>query len=438
MKRILIILAMLAVIPSVNAAYKETMDPNGLTKNLKKDFGMVDDNAKSDQSEKLQEAIDAVSKKGGGRLILPKGTYSFTGITMKSDVHLMIEKDTVIKPWWPANTKTQLFSLNGDLEHIENVSIRGVDGPFIVDYSNRGSIAGESIRTVNCRRVKNFLISDMTIKDSYTTYCALSFTSAKNKNGMTNTDVMVPTDGWVGNLLCTDSSPGYGLLQMHAGRRIDFENLSSIGGGPAFRLETGGGGEHGGIHDITAKNIYCENGAQAVLMGPHTSQNGLVMIDGVTVKSCSWAVTMGPGFVEEKNKSNPDIKRGCFADGSTVKNIHAIFGTNACISTKSISSVPKEYLKLIRVDKPDRKQKRVRGPSIGVVSDGTQGSWLPVIENVTQEGFKHNKGVTKTSRDNRSSMEKVLKGLPVLEEFEALKKEYAAASPKKSSKKKKH
>ena len=61
MKNILILLAMLAWIPAASADYKETMDPNGLTKNLKTDFGMVDDNAANNQSGVLQKAIDAVS-----------------------------------------------------------------------------------------------------------------------------------------------------------------------------------------------------------------------------------------------------------------------------------------------------------------------------------------------------------------------------------------
>ena len=64
---------MLAWIPTSQAAYQETMGPNGLTKNLKTDFGLVDENAKNNQSEILQKAIDDVSAKGGGCLILPKG-----------------------------------------------------------------------------------------------------------------------------------------------------------------------------------------------------------------------------------------------------------------------------------------------------------------------------------------------------------------------------
>ena len=251
---------------------------------------------------------------------------------------------------------------------------------------------------------------------SFTTYCAVIFTPAKDKDAR-NRAVFRPTDGLVRNLESTDSSPGYGLVQMHAGDTIHFENLKAIGGGVTFRLETGAGGHNGGVHNITAKNLYCENGSTAVLLGPHKAQNGVVKIDGVTVKSCAFAVTMGPGFVEARNREDKNYKPGIFADGTTVNNVHAIFGTNAAISLKGLANVPKEYLKELRFDKNDRKVKRVRGPSVGVVLDRTAESWNPIIENVTSEGFKYNKGVMKIDEKQPRNWRKLLEGLPILEEF---------------------
>ena len=419
-KFIITSMIMIASIPAVKAEYKETMNPDGLTKNLKVDFGLVDDNAKNNQSEVLQKAIDELSAKGGGRLILPKGVYRFAGIYMKSNVHLLIEKDTVIKPYWPKGEKAVVFTLgqgrDAGFGHIENVSIRGLGGRFIVDYSGRGSVAGEGIRTVNCRQVKNFLISDIYIKDSFTTYCAVIFTPAKEGDARSS-EVFRPTDGLVKNLKSTNSSPGYGLVQMHAGETIHFENLKAIGGGVTFRLETGAGGHNGGIYDITAKNIYCENGSTAVLMGPHKAQNGVVKIDGVTAKSCAFAVTMGPGYVEQRNKGDKYYKPGIFADGTTVKNVHAIFGKNAAVSLKGLALVPDEYLKELRFDENDRVLKRVRGPSVGVVKNATAGSWNPIIKNVTSEGFKYNKGIMKIDVKPPRNWRDRLEGLPILDKF---------------------
>ena len=256
MKYALLALTMIAWISPARAAYVETMDPHGLKKNLQRDFGLVDDNGQSNQSEKLQKAIDTISEKGGGQLILPKGTYRFSGIYLKANVHLLIEKDTVIKPYWPAGEKTIVFLLDGyngtknkrktKEDPIENVSIRGLGGKFIVDYSDRGSVPGEGIRTINCRQVKNFLISDIQIKDSFTTYCAVIFTPAKAEDAAT-WEVFRPTAGLVRNLESSNSSPGYGLVQMHAGDDIHFENLNAFGGGVTVSLETGAGGHHGGV-----------------------------------------------------------------------------------------------------------------------------------------------------------------------------------------------
>lgn len=419
-KQLILVTTFMALAGWAQAEYKDTMDPAGLTKNLRTDFGLVDDDGQNNQSEIVQRAIDEMAAQGGGRLILPKGTYRFSGIYLKSNVHLLVERDTVIKPYWPKGQKTVIFTLgvprDGSGNYIENVSIRGLGGRFIVDYSDRGSVEGEGIRTVNCRQVRNFLISDILIKDSFTTYCAVIFTPDKAQDARRR-EVFRPTDGLVRNLKVTNSSPGYGLVQMHAGERIHFENLRAVGGGVTFRLETGAGGRNGGIHDITAKNIYCENGSTAVLLGPHESQNGMVRIDGVTTKSCAWAVTAGPGYVEKQHGDDPSYKPGRFADGTTVKNVHAIFGTDAAISLKGLASVPKEYLDDLRFDENDRVLKRVRGPSVGVVRDRTGNSWDLIVENVTSVGFKYNEGVVRVEEKERGNWRELLKGLPIYEQL---------------------
>lgn len=150
LKLILLTMALLAWTTTVRAAYTETMDPNGLTKSLQSDYGLVDDDARTDQSETFQKAIDDLAAKGGGRLIVPTGTYRLAGVRLRSNIHLLIEKDTVIKPYWPKGTKTVVFHLDAERPSntkkmtpeqervfIENVSIRGLGGRWIVDYSDR-------------------------------------------------------------------------------------------------------------------------------------------------------------------------------------------------------------------------------------------------------------------------------------------------------------
>lgn len=67
------------------AGYTETMNPNSPVRNLGTDYGLVDDNATSNQSGVFQKAIDDLAAIGGGRLIVPKGTYRVSGVRLKSN-----------------------------------------------------------------------------------------------------------------------------------------------------------------------------------------------------------------------------------------------------------------------------------------------------------------------------------------------------------------
>jgi polygalacturonase len=61
-----------------------------------KDFGIVAD-GKTDNTDKINEAIDYLYKLGGGTLLFSKGTYNVRTIHLKSNVWLYINKDAVIQ-----------------------------------------------------------------------------------------------------------------------------------------------------------------------------------------------------------------------------------------------------------------------------------------------------------------------------------------------------
>ncbi len=119
-----------------NAEYQETIAPCGLTKNVCSDYGIVDDKAETNQSATVQEAIDDIAAAGDSSFRkglsnvretsvqfycscrrqtakIPRSgersydsncpfvAYRFAGVYLKSNVHLLIEKDAVIKPYWP-------------------------------------------------------------------------------------------------------------------------------------------------------------------------------------------------------------------------------------------------------------------------------------------------------------------------------------------------
>ncbi len=399
MKTVLLMMTVFVMTAVAEGAYEETMDPNGLTMNLRTDFGLVNDGAESNQSERLQKAIDEVSAKGGGRLIVPKGTYRFAKVYLKSNVHLLIEKDTVIKPYWPEGTKTVVFILDFEdtsgkgpkkrgAEFIENVSIRGLGGRFIVDYSDRERREGEGIRSVLCRMVRNFLISDLDIKDNFTVYCGLTMTPTRSQDeNVKNWEISRATDGTIRNCRIYNASPGYGLVQLHGAQSLHFEDLYAKGG-VTLRLETGAVGDHTAVFNITARNITNENGRCAVMLGPHSANNGLVHVDGVTARSSTYAVTIGRGNVKKAEQArNPDAKPGRFADGCSIRNIHAVFGKDAQVKTHEMMNIPEEYYDDLRLRKVT---KFFDGPSIGAVKDYTNGTYRVDIENVTLEGFKYN------------------------------------------------
>lgn len=385
---------------SVQAEYKETMDPYGQTRNLQSDYGLVDDDASTDQSETFQKAIDNLAALGGGRLIVPKGTYRLANVRLRSNIHLLIENDTVIKPYWPEGTKTVVFLLDAERAankrettpeqektFIENVSIRGLGGRWIVDYADREPRKGEGVRAVLAKMVRNFLIADLDVKDNFTTYCGITLTPLQTKSDIEDWPVSRATDGTVRNCRIYNASPGYGLTQLHGAQSVHFEDIYAKGG-VTLRLETGAVGLRTGVYNITAKNVVNENGRCAVMFGPHSAVNGVVKIDGVLSKSSTYAVSIGNGGVKEAQlKIEPDATDGSFAEGSYVKNIHAVFGRHAQVKTHAMLAIPEEHyddLKLRWFDK------FFEGPSIGAVKDTAGGHYHVRIESVTMEGFKYN------------------------------------------------
>jgi len=396
----LLTIILIGVGTTASAEYSETMDLGGPTRNVGSDYGLVNDNAKNNQSNLLQRAIDDAASSGGGRLIVPKGTYRFTRIFLRSNVHLLIEKGTVIKPDWPEGEKTVVFHLDAErpsakrkmtLEQekvfIENVSIRGLGGRWIIDYSDRERKKGEGVRGVVASMVRNFLIADLDVKDNYSVYCGITLTPLQTKSETKDWAVSRATDGTIRNCRIFNASPGYGLTQLHGAQSVHFEDLYA-NGGVTLRLETGAVGDKTAVYDITGKNIVNENGRCAVMLGPHSAMNGVVKIEGIKTKGSAFAVSIGTGGVKEAELNhNPDATDGVFAEGSYVKNIHAIFGMHAQVKTHVFLSIPKEYH-----DDLDLRweNKFFDAPSIGAIKDTSGDHYDVIVENVTMEGFKYN------------------------------------------------
>ncbi|WP_111709807.1 glycoside hydrolase family protein [Lutibacter citreus] len=377
---------LLLTVTSVNAQYKEVMNQKGFTKYLNKDYNLKDDNAKSDQSEKLNKAIEDVSNRGGGIIKISKGVYSFSGIYLKSNVHLLIEEGTVIKP-----TSGVVFNFSVDKKtekndaksFIENVSVRGNGGAFIVDYHTLKY--KDRQRAIIAKMVKNFLIQDMIVKDNYSVYCGITLAPSNEKvKDVKDWEVSRPTKGTIKNISHYNASPGYGLVQCHGAQSVHFENLYAEGG-VSFRLEVGANNKNVGVYDLTAKNIINKNGRCAVMLGPHSAKNGIIKVDGVVSIGSTFAVTIGDGGVK---KDAPDQTPGYFHKDSSIDNILAIYGKSAQVKGPTLLEFPKvsdyfEYLKVFSDGK------FYEGPSVTAVHYGPTTYSINIGKNIKMEGFPH-------------------------------------------------
>lgn len=357
--------------------------------NLVKDCGLISHDTK-DQSATFQKAIDDLAAKGGGVLYVPKGTYVFRGVRFQSNIHIVVEPEVIFKPYWGDERKVSMFGMSGDkskAEFIENCSIRcSKDGKqFTVDYSDKAHDENWGIRFMTVSLVRNFSICDILIKDSSTTYCAISFSPGGSKD-MSKWEVSRPTNGEMKSITVIDADPGYGLVQMHGAKDVYLENLYAYGG-VTLRLETGANTPGVGVYNVFARGLKIENGRCALMMGPHIAQNGTVKVDGVWAKNSTYAARAGEGVTVGKNVNELNVKRGRFASDSHVINIHSIYGETGQTTLKALGAFhPNEYSK-IHYARISPLGKWAYAPSLAAALDRTGDTYDITYENVTTEGF---------------------------------------------------
>ncbi len=149
MKRILQLLLLCLLIPSVAQAkawdeeeYKRIEQSIKAPSFPQKDFlitkyGAKTTNTAAKNQKAINKAIAACSKKGGGRVIVPAGTFLTGAITMLSHVNLVVEKDAVLK-----------FAFEPDLYPIVPTRWEGIDclnlSPCIYAYKQTNiAVTGE-------------------------------------------------------------------------------------------------------------------------------------------------------------------------------------------------------------------------------------------------------------------------------------------------------
>lgn len=169
-------------------------------------------------SEKLNSLIDKVSRKGGGIIEIPSGTYEFFQVIIKSNIHLRIAKNTTIK--FPSNSShlrgEKSFFMIGRLPNearVENVSIIGEGTP-----ENRPKFVLRQIdlmhrRVFSMGSIENLLIENFTIDDELTFGSAIAFNLQRNGNSNAHR----VKNATVANVSMTGADQGYGLIQTNVG-----------------------------------------------------------------------------------------------------------------------------------------------------------------------------------------------------------------------------
>ena len=60
-------------------------------------YGAAEKNSAAKNQKAINKAIEQCSKAGGGKVVVPAGTYMTGAITLKIDVNLVVEKGAVVK-----------------------------------------------------------------------------------------------------------------------------------------------------------------------------------------------------------------------------------------------------------------------------------------------------------------------------------------------------
>ena len=148
--------------------------------NIKK-FGAVNDTTKY-STKAIQKAIDACSKAGGGRVVVPAGNYKIGSLLLKSNVNLHLEHgatlygSTKIEDYTPYATDFKSLRTQGTTvqliygDKVENVVIDGlgtIDGRGRYFISNRGHDEGITRpHLLRFTQSKNIVVRDITIRNS--------------------------------------------------------------------------------------------------------------------------------------------------------------------------------------------------------------------------------------------------------------------------------
>ncbi|WP_158022024.1 glycoside hydrolase family protein [Flammeovirga pacifica] len=323
-----------------------------VSKNFKSDYP-VDNSFSTNDSDVLQKAIDDISSQGGGKLYIPKGNYSFSEVSLKSNVHLRIDSKAVFRPAEIPDKRNKNYTMFKVVNEksktpVQNVSICGVNGKFTVDlrYTKTEFL---NVRIIQSFNVTNFKYTNLIVRDKFSKFSVLTFNGIKIGNR-----VYGPNKGLIKNIELYGSDYGYGVVQLQLAKKLLFKNLYGEGGA-TLRIETHNKvlrelGTYDLVDEIYGRNIRSENGNCALMLSPHFIDQGKVDVRNIKSIGSGFAVRINKGFANPEEAAL-GLKAGSFSDESVVKNVSATYSkTKAQIKPKHYKYMPCNLRQFIQKD----------------------------------------------------------------------------------------
>ena len=329
-----------------------------------RDFGAVND-GKTLATESIQKAIDACSKKGGGKVVFAPGQYLTGSIFIKEDVFLQIDKgvellgsqdlkdypeiDTRvagIEMKWPAALINIIKQENAGVSGQGIVNAQGK--PFwdtywalrkeyepkklrwIVDYDAKRP------RTLLVSESKNILVKGLTFQQAgfwtvhilYSKYVTVDGITIQNNiggHGPSTDGVDIDSSSWIlvqnSDIDCNDDNfcikSGRDWDGLRVNRPAEYivirDCISRKGGG----LITFGSETSGGMRHILAKNLKANGTGVGIRFKSATNRGGTVediYIDNLEMSNVGTALEITPNW-------NPSYSYSTLPEGYDIKTV---------------------------------------------------------------------------------------------------------------------
>ena len=305
------------------------------------------------RASRMRTTLPGGGRVAGARLFLANGTYRIHNIMLESNVHLRFGPDVLL-----LEDQTTIPGLRGRDMFMLREGIR--NGSFVgnsetdrvrIRAATRSSdpLERNSFRAFGIRDVNNFLIRNVFVDNQFSRFSTMILV-AEGDNVSEVVDGPVPTRGTISNFTATNNPGGFGGIQMHAGSRIAYDNIRTVGG-VALRLETGIA-TVSGIQDVTVTDVTSVRGRCAVLFQPHSVRaHNRIRLRDITSIGSATALQVLNGFVSSRDMAlnRPEFTRPGIFRNVSVRGVTANFGSgeDAQVRPFQFRLVPESALPLI-------------------------------------------------------------------------------------------